>query len=80
MDNNRRTVPVTMGALIKRINRVLNKYDEVLKVTRGQRMLFDVGQFYIINWRTNWIIDKYIDPEQLGRELGVLKEFEYVAD
>ena len=38
-------VPVSMRAVIQRINRKLTDDDEVLKTTRGERARFDLGDY-----------------------------------
>jgi hypothetical protein len=75
----RTTVPVTMRALIQRINRRLKADGEMLKTARG-RAAFSVGQYYICNPQRNWIVKERVDPEALGRELGVLAAWERVED
>lgn len=75
-----RTVPVTMRALLQRINRALALDAEVLKTARGQRAEMELGQFYTIDQRRNVIVDKDVDPEALARKLGALKEYEHVVD
>lgn len=77
--NRARTVPVTMRALIQRINRALLKNDEKLKATRGGRMQTDYGDYYTLDFRLNAVIRGDVDPEELGRELGVLRPYEHVA-
>jgi hypothetical protein len=74
-------VPVTMRALIARINRRLAVDHMQLKASRGQRMRLDVGEYYVLNTRLNGIMHHYrdCDPEDLGRELGVLKSYEQVV-
>ena len=71
-------MPVSERAIIQRINRKLKPDLEALKVARNERMRLDVGQFYIINYRMNAVIHRDVDPEALGRELGVLKAWEEV--
>jgi hypothetical protein len=73
-------VPITMGALIQRINRVLKHRDEQLKVARGARVLQEFGDFWILDVNRNMVVDKHVDPEELGRELGVLQPYETVAE
>jgi hypothetical protein len=65
--------------LVQRINRKLAADDEVLKAARGARLQQEVGQFFIVNVRINGVTGKDVDPEVLGRELGVLKPWEAVA-
>jgi hypothetical protein len=76
----RATVPVTMRALVQRINRKLAKDDEQLRKTRGQRWWTDLGDYHIVNYNMNALMRGHVDPEALGRELGVLSEWERVAE
>jgi hypothetical protein len=72
--------PVTLRALVQRINRSLAKDDELLRKSRGLRMALAVGDWYIVNIRRNWIVGKNVDPEALGRDLEVLHPWEKVID
>jgi hypothetical protein len=74
----RRKVPITMRALIARINRKLRPEMETLKATRGRLDGVDLGDFYIINFERNYLVAARVDPEAYGRELGVLREYEVV--
>jgi hypothetical protein len=74
----RTTVPVTMRALIQRINRKLKPEGEVLKVARPRAVSY-VGQYFIINYNGR-IANQRVDPEALGRKLGALAEYEHVEE
>jgi hypothetical protein len=72
-------IPVTMRALIQRINRKLAKEDfgppgEQLRKSKRS------GVYYIINFRGNYVTHMDVDVEGLGRELGVLREWEQVEE
>jgi hypothetical protein len=73
-------VPVTMRALMQRINRKLKPDDEVLKVARSERVEQELGKYYTLDHRRNVLIHKDVDPEELGRELGVLRDYEKVVE
>lgn len=73
-------VPVTMRALIQRINRRLTKDEEHLKSIRGERFRHELGDYYIVDLNRNAIVAKQVDPEELGRTLGVLRPFERVEE
>jgi hypothetical protein len=73
-------VPVTMRAVIQRINRKLLADDEVLRKARGERARQEVGEFYVINFSMNSVMSKYVDPEEMARELGVLQPWETVTE
>jgi len=51
-----------------------------LHKTKGARALLDLGDFYVRNWRTPNITSHHVDPEALGRELGVLADHEKVVE
>jgi hypothetical protein len=70
---------VTSAALIKRINRKLKPGLEQLRVTRGARAIFDVGCYHIVDYRMRAVTHVRVDPETLGRELGVLRDHEAVV-
>jgi len=73
----RKGIPITVRALVQRINRALAKEDQKVRSTRGRN-----GAYYLINAERNVVITEpgHLDLEALGRELGVLDRFEYVVD
>ena len=73
-------VPVTMRALMQRINRKLKKEEVILKTLRTQRYEPDLGRYYAVNMQTNLITAQHVDPEQWGRELGVLRRWEVLKE
>jgi hypothetical protein len=62
---------LTLNALIKRINRKLAHNEQVLKVLRGKRWIGDLGRYYVVDFNRN-VNRTHMDPQMLGRELGVL--------
>jgi hypothetical protein len=73
-------VPVSVRAVIQRINRKLKPDLEALKISRSARMRSQAGQYYIIDYRMNAITNLDVDPEKWARDLGVLADWEAVAD
>ena len=71
---------VSERALYQRINRALAKDGERLRKLRGERWRSDLGDYYTIDVQGNYIIATYVDLEGWGREMGVLKAHESVAD
>ena len=67
--------PISERALLARINRALDD-DVVKKCRRDSRQWYSLGDYYSVDLMTNVIIDKDIDLEAYGRELGCLTEFE----
>jgi hypothetical protein len=78
-EQTQQTVAVGERALIARINRKLAHDDQALRTTRGERAYLDLGSFYILNLRTNFIDAYRVSLEDLGREVGALKPYEYVV-
>jgi hypothetical protein len=77
-------VPVTMRALVQRINRRLVKKDKrgdkLLACRDNSPAIHELGAYYSINVGRNEISDTHVDPEKLGRELGVLQPWEKLAE
>ena len=66
---------ISERALLARINRALD--DEIVKKCRqDSRWWYSLGDYYSVDLATNVIIDKDIDLEAYGREMGCLTEFE----
>ncbi len=76
----RMKVPVSMRALIQRINRKLKPELEALKITRGNQWRPELGDYYVVDLNRNSIIRKDVDPEKIARELGVLRDWEEVRE
>lgn len=81
-----RRVPVSRAALTARINRKLAKKDQILRKTREwkgegvSRAWLDCGDYYIIDLRSNFLIEKFIGfPEDFAREIGCLAKWEKLA-
>jgi len=77
-------VPVTMRAVVQRINRRLaTEYHGLrkLKATRdGGWARHDFGDFYVLDLGRNNVVERHVDPEGFGRKLGVLQPWEEVAE
>lgn len=71
---------VSESALIRRINRRLRPDGLSLHVSRDGRDRWDLGVFYTVNVESNFVRDKHIDIEELGRELGALDPKETLAE
>ena len=73
-------VPVSRRALIQRINRKLPGH-ETLKTNRAPGSTHrELGRYFIVNKYNNSITCQFVDLEKLGRELGVLRGYERMAD
>lgn len=70
---------ITEKALSSRINRRLRHDERMLKKSRGERDRSELGDYYVVDMQMN-LIDKHVDLCALGRELGVLREHESVAE
>jgi hypothetical protein len=69
-------VPVSVRAIVQRINRVLQENDRQLKAARGGRALQACGRFYVINVKSNTVVQHNVDLSELAQELGTIKPFE----
>jgi hypothetical protein len=75
-----RQIPVTLSALIARINRALAKDDRTLRKNRHGPYMERFGDYYIVDTQRNFVVfENAGSPEELGRELGVLKPWEKVS-
>jgi hypothetical protein len=72
--------PVSMRAVIQRINRKLSPRLEALKTTRGDRWRPELGDYYLLDLNRNCIIGKDVNPEKMAREIGVLEPWEEVRE
>jgi hypothetical protein len=73
-------VPVSLRAVIQRINRKLSPEEKVLKIARSQRTADVMGWYYTIDANGGWVIRKWVDIKQFAHELGVLKPWEELED
>jgi hypothetical protein len=73
----RTTVPVTLKALTARINRKLRVRGEKLKAARSERVAATIGWYFLVNDTKGTA--RAVDPEELGRELGVLQDWEVLS-
>jgi hypothetical protein len=73
---NDQKIPITKRALVQRINRHLRKRNEALRGKRGG----NTGEYYLVDFTRNTLIDDSVGIEKLGRELGILKPYERVED
>jgi len=69
-------IPITKRALVQRINRHLRKSNEALRGKRDG----NTGEYYLVDFGRNTVVQDVVAIEKLGRELGVLKPFERLED
>lgn len=74
--NQTNKVKVSERALAARINRKLKPDMEALRKCRSEKWVKDLGYYYTIDLGKNCILDRHIQLENFGRELGALKPFE----
>ena len=70
------TQSVTVKAVVQRINHKLEPQNLTLKCTRGIAQQQDLGEYYLLNFNRNFVIEKDVNPETLARHLRVLSEYE----
>jgi hypothetical protein len=69
-------VPITKRALVQRINRHLRNRNEALRGKRGA----NTGEYYLVDFTRNVLIQDGVSIDKLGRELNVLKPYERLED
>lgn len=69
---------ISKHALIQRINRRLAKDGEVLKAGLGEKVISDLGNYFIVDTSHNAIVSHDVEIEELGRKIKVLKPYETV--
>jgi len=79
MASRKQTVPVSERALVQRIGRALAKEGEQLQKARGKKASLELGDYYTVSISRNFVVQKDVDIEKLGRELQVLRPYENLA-
>lgn len=74
-----RELPVTLCAVIRRINRKLAHDGRRLRTTRGNRWRSSLRNYYVVDVERNAIVQTHVNVEKLGRELDVLYGWERLA-
>lgn len=78
---NKQKVMVSERALFARINRLLQKDGMFIRRCREDSQSAHVlGRYFVIDAQRNCVVEKDIDLEQLGRDRGVLAEYEVLAE
>ena len=73
-------VPVSVRAIIQRLNRKLKEKGQILKATRdGSAAEVDMGKYYIIDIDRNILMYHHTDLENCARNNGALAEWEAIA-
>ena len=70
-------IRLTLPAIKARINRKLIIDGQMLKRSRGKQKQA-LGEFYVMDVRTNDLVRKDVDLEKFAREIAALKPFEGV--
>jgi hypothetical protein len=72
---------VSERALFARINRKIHGDDLTLRrCTEARRNYQDLGDYYLLDRRINGVVGKDVGLEAYGRDVGVLKDYEVLAD
>jgi hypothetical protein len=80
MPGQKEGVPVTMRALTQRINRKLAERGEKLIKARGATARAEVGDWYVLDTNRSALVLLRVNPEALGRKLGILEAWERVVE
>ena len=71
---------IAMDALVKRINLKLAQKGQQLKKPRSQSSRSNLGDYYVLNLRDNFVVARYVKPLTLGRQLGLLAQADTVKN
>ena len=75
-------VPVTERALIQRLNRSIREDELVVKKCRqDSRAHQELGDYYIVNFNRNFVVERnldLVDLQSMGRAKKVLADWEEV--
>lgn len=68
---------VSERALFARINRKIHGDDLMLRsCPESRRDHNELGYYYLVNWRINGVVGKWINLEEYGRKIGSLRDYE----
>lgn len=67
---------ITKTALIARIQRALRHDSQRLRKSRSEYWNWQLGEYYVEDFSSRFIVDKHVDVEELALRLGVLREQE----
>jgi hypothetical protein len=76
-----RPVPVSLRAMMQRLNRKLEEEGKALKSPRGSAERSELGDHFVIDTRRNVVVAVKLTEEKLeamARKLGVLAQWEEV--
>ena len=71
---------ISERALLQRLNRKLAEEKLIVKKTRGEKLVREVGDYFLLDLHRNRITEKHIDLTAMGRERGVLAAWEVVGE
>jgi hypothetical protein len=63
---------ISKGALLQRINSLLAPKNEMVRKTKHDKWHDDLGDYYIIDFNHNVVIERHVDLLKKGKELGVI--------
>jgi hypothetical protein len=72
-------IPVRQRTLYVRLGRHLEGEGLRIHAARGPLAESAIGKYYVVHMATGTIVRSNVDLEEYGRELGVLKPYEYVV-
>jgi hypothetical protein len=73
-------IPVSRRALLARVNRILAKKDQALRISRSHGERSNLGEAYILDTHKNSPVFMNVNLKDLAEELGAIKAFEEMAD
>ena len=71
-------VPLTVKALLGRINRKLARQQQVVKKARSLYVAGECGAYYLLDCHRHLIVATHVKLAELGQELGCVYDYEQV--
>lgn len=71
---------ISERALLQRLNRKLAGEKLIVKKARGEKLVREVGDYFLLDLHRNRIAEKHTDLAAMGRKRGVLAAWEVVGE
>lgn len=63
---------ISKSALVQRINQLLAENHVMVRKTKRGKWHDDLGDYYIVDYDHNVVIERHVDLVKKGKELGVI--------
>lgn len=74
-------VPISARAVRQRLNsKLAPDHKAVRKCSSDSPAWYTLGDYYLLNFQQNYVIDTHVNLESMARDFGVLAEWDEVAE